>query len=682
VNLRARIAAATAAALVVAAASSCGGSDHTTSPGGDLPTSITITPVAETLSVGGTAQLTASAHDGQGVPITEAPAWTTSNAAVATVAASGFTATITGVGPGQAQIMATFGTATGTIDVTVLAGPVGNRDFAIASAQMTQGVQDSAGSIPMVLGGNPAVVNVFMRAAPASTTPMRVVLRLIDAGGTVVYSDTTSTSGTIASTPSGVTPTVQFLLPAARLAAGLRWQVVRDPAGLVPDDTAVDDVYPRDGPASLAVADVPPLTIRFVPITLGANGGTTASISPADFPDYLRTLKSVHPLGAVSAHVGASFTTSASFGTPPSGGDQAFWVALVSQLDLARIADPVDADANWFGVVLPPPGFNFTSIGGFSYIPTNGASTGPNTRTSTAVGPRWFSRPTQARDLVAHELGHSFGRLHAPCGGAGSPLDPAYPIPGGVLDATGYDVFARANGISSTAQAIPTSTGDVMGYCFPVWASSYTYKAVLAFRQPPIVAARAAGAPAERQRVVVVRGSITNGRTIAIEPAFTLDARPTAGDPSGPFRVSGMAADGRSLFTAGFEPAVLDHAPNVRHFTVAVPATPDIESSLASIVVTTPAGRLVRARPTAAAAARSTAVGATAVRRPSGGLTVACAGAGAGVVVLDANGVVRSVSSTASAVLASVPAGSLTVLCSDGVRTTRLTGVAPTTRTP
>jgi len=563
----------------------------------------------------------------------------------------------------------------------VLAGPVGNHDIAIASAQMTQGVQDSAASIPMVLGGSPAVVNVFMRATPATATPMRVVLRLFDAGGTVVYSDTASTSGTIPSTPSAVTPTVQFLVPSAQLAAGLHWQVARDPAGLVPDDTAADDVYPREGPASLAVADVPPLTIRFVPITLGANGGTTASISPADFPDYLRTLKSVHPLGAISAHVGASFTTFASFGTAPTGGDQAFWVGLVSQLDLARIADPVDAGVNWFGVVLPPPGFNFTSVGGFSYIPTNGASTGPNTRTSTAVGPHWFSRPTQARDLVAHELGHSFGRLHAPCGGAGSPLDPAYPIPGGVLDATGYDVFARANGIATTAQPVPASTGDVMGYCFPVWASSYTYKAVLAFRQPPIVAARAADAPVARQRVVVVRGSITDGRTIVIEPTFTLDARPAVGDPNGPYTASGLAADGHVLFTAGFEPAAIDHAPNVRHFTVAVPATAAIETSLASILVTTPNGRAVRARPIATPASSGASIGATAVLRPTGGgVSVACAGSAAGLVVIDASGTIRSVSASATTMLPAMPAGSLTVLCSDGVRTTRVTGVAPAAR--
>src|SRR6185437_2330111 len=105
------------------------------------------------------------------------------------------------------------------------------------------------------------------------------------------------------------------------------------------------------------------------------------------------------------------------------------------------------------------------------------------------------------------------------------------------------------------------------------------------------VAARASDAPAPRQRVVVVRGSITDDRTIAIEPTFTLDARPAIGDPNGSYRVSGLAADGRVLFTAGFEPAAIDHAPTVRHFTVAVPATPDIESALTSILVTTPAAR-------------------------------------------------------------------------------------------
>jgi hypothetical protein len=331
-----------------------------------------VTPKAETLAVGATTQLTAVGYDSHGSVVGySGSVWTSSNPQVATVTQNGQLTTVSAISPGQARVSATFGSVSGNSDITVLAGPVGNRDFAIASAQITQGVQDSAGSIPMVLDGNPAVVNVFMRATPASAASSRVVLRLLDAGGAVVYADTATTAGTISSATASTSPTLQFLVPSARLAAGKTWQVVRDPAGLVPDDSAADDVYPRDGGAPLATLAVSPLTIRFVPIVLGADGGTTGSLSTADFPDYLRTLKSVHPLGVVSAHIGPSFVTSVSFGTPPSGGDVPFWGGLILQLDLARIADPTESDVNWFGVVLPPPGFNFTSTGGITYIASN-----------------------------------------------------------------------------------------------------------------------------------------------------------------------------------------------------------------------------------------------------------------------------------------------------------------------
>ncbi len=538
----------------------------------------------------------------------------------------------------------------------------------------------------MVRGGNPAVVNVFLTGSPASTTTMRIVLRLFTVGGGLVYSDTVTTHGTIGATVDPGAPNAQFLVPVAQLEAGLAWQVARDPTGAVPDDSTANDVFPRGAPQPLNVVDVPPLTIRFVPITLAANGGTTASLPASVFADYLRTLKSVHPLGVVSTHVGAAFSTSTSFGTPPNGGDSPFWTALISQLDLARIADPAEPDVNWFGVVLPPPGFTFTAFGGFSYIPTSGSATGPNTRTGSGVGPGWFARPTQARDLVAHEIGHSFGRRHAPCGGAAPPLDPSYPIPGGTLDATGFDVYAWANGLAPTASTIEASTGDVMGYCFPVWASTYTYRAVLAFRQSAVVASRGTLAPSApaRQRVLVVRGSVTGSGTITLEPAFTLDARPTIASAVGAYTVRGISSDGRTLFSAGVDAAEIDHAPGMRHFTLAVPATNDIENSLDTILVTGPAGRATMTRAAAVPAAVPAAaadVRASAISRAGGSLAVSCGTGARGVVALDAGGHIVAVSSSGSASIgASAGGGPLSVLCSDGVRTTRVDGVVPIAR--
>ncbi|MFI5229853.1 MAG: Ig-like domain-containing protein, partial [Gemmatimonadales bacterium] len=183
---RARVAAAGAALFF--SALSCGGPDRAVgSPGGDRPSAVILSPPAETLSVGVVAQFTATARDPQGSPLLSAvPSWSSSNASVAAVTQTG---QVTAAAVGQALITATYLGVAGSADVTVVAGPVGNRDFAIAAAQITQGVQDSAGSIPIVLGGNPALVNVFLRAAPAAAASMRVVLRLLDAGGAVVFSD-------------------------------------------------------------------------------------------------------------------------------------------------------------------------------------------------------------------------------------------------------------------------------------------------------------------------------------------------------------------------------------------------------------------------------------------------------------------------------------------------------------
>ena len=419
---------------------------------------------------------------------------------------------------------------------------------------------------------------------------------------------------------------------------------------------------------------MPALNIRFVPIILASNGNATGAVSTATLPQYLRTLKSVHPLGVVNARVGTPLVTNASFGTAPTGGAAPFWQQVLSELDLARIADPVEPDANWYGVVVPPSGFNFTTFGGFSYIPTSATNTGAGTRTSAAVQINWFFNPTQARDLVAHEIGHTFGRLHAPCGSAGAPLDPTYPTIGGTLEQAGHDVFGWANGLALSALTVPSITGDVMGYCNPAWASAYTYKAVMAFRGAAVLALRT---PGPITRVLVVRGSITNGKDIALEPAFTLDARPTPTPSSGEYVLEGQDNRGQVLFSAPFTPFVLDHAPELRPFMVALPATASLESRLASLVVRGPGGE----RRLESVALTGSGVGQLPPRieRGAGGTITATCGnpASRGIVVLRTDGSVVGSAPAASMRLFAPARTSLSIVCSDGVRTMRSKVVAP-----
>lgn len=652
--------------LAALSLASCGSASESTTPVSTL-TLVSVAVSPSTLQVGQQATATASGTDQNGKPYAlSGLSWSSTTPSVATVTPAGI---VTAVIAGQATISATAGGKQGSATLTVQPPTLTANDIAIAGVQFTQGVQVADGSIPMVLSGNAAVVNVLLSSTPPRTAAMQVVLRIFDATGALIRSDTATSVGIFGPSPTYASPNAQFLVPASMLKAGLRWQVVRDPKGLVPDDTAANDVFPRSGTAPLSVVDVPPLNVRFVPVTLAAHGGATGVVNASNLSQYLRTLKSVHPLGVINAHVGTGIVTNANFGTAPSGGAAAFWTQVLGELDLARIADPVEPDANWYGVVVPPTGFNNTTYGGFSYIPTNPANFGAGTRTSVAVQVNWFFNPTQARDLVAHELGHTFGRSHAPCGAAGAPLDPMYPRSDGTLEQAGHDVFAWATGLAASAATIPTTTGDVMGYCNPAWASAYTYRAVMAFRGSTVLASRA---PDPVTRVLVVRGTVSHGNSITLEPAFTLDARPTAPVTSGDYTMDALDDRGRVLVSVPFTPFVLDHAPDVRPFTIAVPSTADLEARIASIVVRGPAGvrRLDRAAP--GAPTTSSLTQPRIERGTAGALTASCGDTSArGIVVLRADGSVVGSAAAASLRMTAGAGTSLSVVCSDGIRSVR-----------
>jgi hypothetical protein len=639
-----------------------------TAPSG-VVASVVVTPDSAAVGVGSSVQLNASVRDAQGKTINGgAVVWTTTDGGKVRVSTRG---SVVGLSVGSATVTATAGGRSGSATVRVITPS----DFDVVDAQFTQAAQALDGSIPMVVGGNGAAVNVLIHVDVPSSSPMQVVLRLFNAAGVLVRADTQLTVGSLGASPSYAAPSVQFTLPASALSAGMKWQVVRDPKGAVPDMDLADDVFPRQSPATLATAAVPTLRIKFVPVILTAHGNATGVVTTATLPNYLRTLESVHPLGTIEASVDAPMATALSFGVPRTGGDLfAFWTPLLAQLDQRRLADP-DPSIHYVGVVLPPASFDSVANGGIGYIPSFGQSTGPGTRTTAVISDGWAFNAAFTRETVAHELGHNFGRRHTPCGNPPG-IDFAYPYAGGIIGLPQFDVRSWVAGRSAAPTLKPAQYGDIMGYCSQNWISDYTYRAVLQFRGTDAAAAMSAQR-APKTRVIIVRGAIANGE-IALEPVFAIDAHPFRPERNGSYRIEGRGGDGRVLFAHSFAPAEIDHAPSLRDFAFGIPVTAAAEAALTVVEVRGPFGSARLDRPIAPAALRASS--AIAPRRVSGGLvSVACADANArGILVLDAS--TGAFLGTAHGSQASVvaPAGTpLTVVCTDGIQSSRTAVIAP-----
>ena len=427
---------------------------------------------------------------------------------------------------------ATYTVAPATQNIVVVAGQgaVATLNYSSGSAAnlciegvyITQSVQSLDNSVPLVAGRN-ALLRVFVRASGANSAQPPVRVRFYNSSGALV--NTTTIQAAAASVPTTLDESVlasswNQSLSGSFLQPGLRMLVDVDPNNAVSEPNESDNSWPANGtPAALDVRNVSTLFVTLVPVFQAARGDT-ARVDQNNKANFILPMQRMFPVANIDAVVRAPYTfTGAEL---QSGG--ANWQTLLAELNALRIAEATGR--MYYGVVR----VGYTSgAAGLGYI---GAP--------AALG--WDYQPS-GTEVMAHELGHNFGRLHAPCGNPAGP-DGQYPYSGATIGVYGYDI------LSGTPKS--SALRDLMSYCDPSWISDYTYRAILNFRSqfyPPVgAAAQAIGAT---QRGVLVWGRIEGGRLV-LEPALEVDAPASLRTRTGPHRVEGFGPNGETLFSFSF----------------------------------------------------------------------------------------------------------------------------------
>jgi len=453
-------------------------------------------------------------------------------------------------------------TAATTLTVSVAyTGNSGPLNLTVDGITITQVVQTYAGTVPLVAGRD-AFIRVFARANQTNIAATQVRVRLY--AGTTLLNTMTLVNGpgvplsvdqaSLASSWNGII-LGQFVQPGLSIVADV------DPTNAITEANEADNSFPSSGtPAPLDVREVAPLRITFVPVTQRFDKTLTGNVTDANKEQFLGDARRMLPLQNIDALVHAPYTTSDSLELTSNDGNSE-WLRVLAEMNALRIAE--SSARHYFGVV--KVSYN-AGVAGYGYVPGR-----------AVVG--WDYIPS-GRNVAAHELTHNFGRAHAPCGGVAG-ADPNFPYPGGTIGQYGLDM-------TTNTVRLPSSF-DLMGYCGNPWISDYNYVGAMDWRASnptPDVTSAAVGVTQDLspRQALLVWGRIERGQLV-LEPAFSIVARPVVPAEAGPYRVEGIARNGRTIFSyafAGERPADADDG-TARQFAFAIPIDESAQSELATI---------------------------------------------------------------------------------------------------
>jgi hypothetical protein len=357
-------------------------------------------------------------------------------------------------------------------------GPV-RGDLEITAIEVSQSVVQ-----PIYLDGevlNPATYGVplvpnrhmWVRALwdpPLEWTPRPLTARLhieFPDGEEVVYEDRATADGhppvvVGKSSPTDMLTSFYWRLSAEDVVPGIRYSVTVvevAPADEFPVATGKTR-WPREENTSMPVSSAPAqLRLSLVGVRYEVPGcSTDTSMLPEDEIEAIRSRFEVwSAIGSNSVVIDTSLSIDITTPTDP--------------FQLLELVGPIRAQYPEI-----PDAFFYILLDDCMGVPSGVLGVAPVNSDPPVLGEAtmrygaglWHhNNVPESLNTAVHEVGHSQGGLHAPCGGPDG-IDPAYPHAEATLGARGLDPL--------TAQFYePETFKDFMSYCRPYWVSDYRF---------------------------------------------------------------------------------------------------------------------------------------------------------------------------------------------------------------
>ena len=321
---------------------------------------------------------------------------------------------------------------------------------------------------------------------PDDWTPRNIEARLELSGGGV--DETLSKAFLIeADTFDGQLTGPFFGLPAEQVVPGLKYRVSlweAEPGQEALPEPSEPPVSPKSGTAFIGVESAfAEMRVVLVPVDYSFDGCDKLVDGEAQRQAFQDALYQQNAIESLDFQVHAPHKVT--YNLREFGGLS----QLVGEMSQLRGADGVDPNVYYYGL--------FDNCGACIGDTQTGCTVGLAFDITGGEMSDAFARAAAgqlnsgAAETFVHEIGHTQGRRHIECDGAGTQAagtDPSYPYEGGVIDKWGF-------GVRDFLLRHPTTNADYMSYCGKVWASDWQWNATY-LRIKELSSWSMAGAPA------------------------------------------------------------------------------------------------------------------------------------------------------------------------------------------